>query len=55
MNPVEYCNGYSAHNLGLGYNDNPYDPETEVVKYEAWLNGWSAGDNIKRKNERGSE
>lgn len=38
--------GVSARNAGYSWGSNPYNPETETRRYEAWMNGWSSVDNV---------
>lgn len=35
--------GYKAFKSGQAVSQNPYDPDDELIKYEAWVDGWVEG------------
>lgn len=43
--------GINARTNGAGLGSNPFDPENEVERYEAWLDGWSEEDEESRSYE----
>lgn len=36
-----YVQGIAAKASGQSFGANPYDPESETVAHEQWLDGWS--------------
>lgn len=36
-----FVQGIAAKVADLGLGMNPYDPESETVAYEQWLDGWT--------------
>lgn len=43
VDSVAYKQGEDAGRFGRPIGSNPYDPEGELEKYEAWMDGWSTG------------
>lgn len=36
-----FTQGEEAQAAGLGWGSNPYEPDSEAVAYEHWLDGWA--------------
>lgn len=44
-----FTKGQEAHAAGAQLGMNPYDPESQLVEYEHWLDGW-ADDQEEQRN-----
>ncbi len=39
----DIVNGFNAFKKGLSLGENPFDPDSQIGKYQAWMNGWLMG------------